>query len=211
MIKKIMFKAWKTEDFLNHVIKIQGRFIKVLVVISLCLIVGWMSAPSRIRIFIPPDLSSGATVKADQILASTAYNFAYVVWQEVNTWRNTGEADYKNNLGAYQYYLTKQFLSDLEEDQNELESSGQLDRIRYMTGLSGAAFDPSFVKALSNNSWEVDLTMRVTEYKNNQIVKDVEILYPLKITRSDVAQSMNPYGLVLAGFASEPQRIKTYV
>jgi len=39
----------------------------------------------------------------------------------------------------------------------------------------------------------------------------VEILYPLKVTRMNVSQDKNPYGLVLAGYVSAPMRLKTYI
>lgn len=53
--------------------------------------------------------------------------------------------------------------------------------------------------------------MRLTEFKNGQAVKDVEILYPLKITRVNVSQQNNPYGLAIAGFISNPERLRTYI
>jgi hypothetical protein len=80
-----------------------------------------------------------------------------------------------------------------------------------MQGIAGAAYDSSLIKKISDNTWEVDLKMRLTEYKNSQPVKDVEILYPIKVTRLDVSQRYNPYGLALAGFAYEPVRLKTYI
>jgi hypothetical protein len=53
--------------------------------------------------------------------------------------------------------------------------------------------------------------MRLLEYKNNQIVKDVQLLYPLKVIRVNIAQVDNPYGLALAGFISPPVRLKTTI
>jgi hypothetical protein len=92
-----------------------------------------------------------------------------------------------------------------------LKTTGQLQRIRYLQGLSGAAYDSYNVKKIGNDTWEVNLKMRLTEFKNNQTVKDVEIIYPLKVTRINVSQQSNPYGLALAGFVTDPQRQKTYV
>jgi hypothetical protein len=87
----------------------------------------------------------------------------------------------------------------------------QVQRIRYLQGLSGAAYDSINVKKIGNDTWEVDLRMRLTEIKNNQVIKDVEIIYPIRITRTNVSPQNNPYGLALAGFISEPQRQKTYI
>ena len=69
---------------------------------------------------------------------------------------------------------------------SELKAAGQIQRQRFIQGISGAAYDPENVKKIGTDTWEVDLNVRLMEYKNNEPVKDVEILYPLKVTRRDV-------------------------
>ena len=118
---------------------------------------------------------------------------------------------YQKNILRYRPYLTQKFKENLLTNNSDLKISGQLNRIRYLQGLNGAAFNVENIKKLSPNSWEVDLSMRLTEFKNNQIVKDVEILYPIKVVRQNVSVENNPYGLALAGFASSPTRLKSYI
>ena len=211
--KKIqpMFNAWKKQDQDASLIRVQWKLIMLLFGLCTLITLGWMSAPSRLRIFIPPDMSSAVTQKADSIAAPSVYSFAYQVWRSINEWPQNGGDDYKLNIRTYWYYLSPQFQSDLLQDQTDLQASGQLQRQRYVQGVAGAAYDPANVKQLNKDTWEVDLKMRLTEYANHQIVKDVEIIYPLKVTRMDIAERLNPYGLVLAGFVSEPQRLKVYV
>ncbi|MEO8402574.1 MAG: PFL_4703 family integrating conjugative element protein [Gammaproteobacteria bacterium] len=203
--------AWRKEDADANVIRLQKKFIGILCVISLGLYIGWMRAPSDLTIHIPPDIQNGATIKVGNIPTSLIYSFAYEIWQEMNYWPQDGELDYQKNIHTYWSYLTPQFKSDLLAEYEDLKISGQAQRIRYLQGMNGAAFDPVNVKKLGNDTWEVDLKMRMTEYKNNQPVKDVEILYPLKVTRINVSPKNNPYGLALAGFAAEPVRLKTYI
>ena len=97
------------------------------------------------------------------------------------------------------------------QELTELKATGQLQRQRFMQGISGAAYSPENVKKIGADTWEVDLNVRLMEFKNNQPVKDVEILYPLKITRREVSHNDNPYGLALAGFMTPPVRGKTYI
>lgn len=203
--------AWHKEDADRELIKMQKYMIGILLVICLMAYVGWMTSPSRLTIYIPPDIQNGATTKVDAIPESLIYSFAYEVWQELNYWSENGELDYEKNLTVYRSYLTPQFNAELQQEYEELKKSGQLQRIRYIQGLNGAAYDSMNIKKLNSNSWEVDLKMRLTEYKNNQPVKDVEIIYPLKITRMHVSSHNNPYGLGIAGFISEPKRINTYI
>jgi integrating conjugative element protein (TIGR03746 family) len=211
MIKKLLFTAWKKEDQDRQLINLQSKIILLLFILCLFSFIGWMSAPSRLTVYIPPDISNGATMKAGEIPNPLVYSFVYEVWQEINYWPNEGTQDYPANLRTYWSYFTPGFKGDLTQDMEDLKNSGQIQRQRFLQGITGAAFDPINVKKLSDNTWEVDLKMRLTEYRNNQPVKDIEILYPLKVTRINVSQANNPYGLMLAGFVSEPVRLKTYI
>ncbi len=204
-------QAWRKEDADAEVIQLQKYAIILFFVLCLVISFGWTTSPSRLTIYVPPDIQNGATIKVGTIPDPLVYSFAYEVWQEVNYWPTDGEMDYKTNLINYAPYLTPLFKEELLQDYTELKAAGQLQRNRYLQGLSGAAYDAVNVKQLSRNSWEVDLTMRLTEYKNNQPVKDVEIIYPLKVIRSNVSPRHNPYGLAIAGFLSEPRRTTTYI
>jgi integrating conjugative element protein (TIGR03746 family) len=204
-------QAWKKEDADEQIIKLQKRFIGILCVLSVAFFIGWITSPSRLTLYLPPDIQNGATLKAGSIPDPLVYSFAYEIWQELNYWSSENGDDYQKNIHTYLPYLTSQFKSELLQDNLDLKASGQTQRIRYLQGLSGAAYDSINVKKLGNDTWEVDLKMRLTEFKNNQAVKDVEIIYPLKVTRVNVSQQNNPYGLALAGFVSEPLRQKTYI
>ncbi len=206
-----LFNAWKKEDRDGQIMRLQKQCIFLLLGICLLAFVGWMTSLSRLTVYIPPDISNGATLKAGEIPLPLIYSFAYQIWQEINYWPEEGTQNYAANLHAYWSYLTPQFTADLLANFADLKAAGQVQRQRFLQGIDGAAYDTSNVKKLSNDTWEVDLKMRLTEYKNNQLVKDVEILYPLKVTRTSVSQANNPYGLVLAGFTSAPIRLKTNI
>lgn len=206
-----LFDAWKKEDRDAVLIRAQRGFILILFALGILLGVGWMMAPSHLRIYIPPDISNGATMKVNEIPNPLIYSFAYELWQELNYWPDESGQDYPKNLHTYAAYLMPPFQAELLQEYAELRATGQVQRQRFIQGVSGAAYEPSHVKKISNDTWEVDLSMHLMEYKNNQPVKDVEILYPLKITRRDVSESDNPYGLAIAGYVSPPVRLKTTI
>lgn len=206
-----LFNAWKKQDRDSALIFAQAIFIGVLFLLCALLCVGWMSAPSRLRVYIPPDISSGATLKLSEIPSPLIYSFTYEVWQELNYWPEDGSKDYPKKLHTFAAYLTPEFQTQLTQEYKDLLATGQIQRQRFIQGVAGSAYDITRVKKLSNDSWEVDLKVRLMEYKNNQLVKDTEILYPLKIIRHDVSNSLNPYGLAISGFTSAPQRLKTYI
>jgi integrating conjugative element protein (TIGR03746 family) len=205
----LSLNAWKKEDRDAALIRALRGVIGLLFVLSLILAAGWMTAPSHLRIYIPPDISNGATIKINEVPNPLIYSFAYELWQEMNYWPQDGSQDYGKNLTAYAAYLTPDFQQVLRQELVDLKAAGQLQRQRFMQGISGAAYDVQNVKKVSRDTWEVDLHVRLMEFKNNQPVKDIEVLYPLKITRREVSHQDNPYGLALAGFMFAPVREKT--
>jgi integrating conjugative element protein (TIGR03746 family) len=205
----LSFNAWKKEDRDLALIRTLQGGIGILLVLCLILAAGWMSAPSHLRIYIPPDISNGATLKVNEVPNPLIYSFAYELWQEINYWPEDSGQNYAKNIKTYAAYLTPGFQQSLLQELAELKASGQLQRQRYLQGISGAAYTPENVKKLGPDTWEVDLRVRLMEFKNNQPVKDVEILYPIKVTRREVSHNDNPYGLALAGFIAPPVRGKT--
>lgn len=203
--------AWKKEDKDAAVITAQKRCIWIIVGLCALFCVGWMRSPSQMTIHVPPDISNGATFKVNEIPTSFIYSFAYEIWQGVNYWSEDGTKDYPKNVRVYAAYLTPKFQAELLQEYEELKTSGQVQRQRTLQGLSGAAFESVSVKKLSADSWEIDLKMRLKEYKNNQVVKDIEVLYPLKAIRWDISSQNNPYGLAIDGFISPPVRLKTNI
>jgi integrating conjugative element protein (TIGR03746 family) len=203
--------AWKKEEADREIIQLQKRLMGVLCVFSLAFFIGWITAPSRLTVYVPPDIQNGATLKVGTIPSPLIYSFAYEVWQELNYWPEDKGETYLKNIRAYGSYLTPAFKAELLEEDTHLKASGQIQRIRYLQGLNGAAYDPLNVKKLSHDTWEVNLKMRLTEFKNNQAVKDIEMIYRLKVTRVNVSPQNNPYGFALAGFVAPPERQKTYI
>jgi len=206
-----LFNAWKKEDRDIALIRAQSKFIAILFMLCILFCIGWISAPSRLQIYIPPDISNGATLKVNEIPNPLIYAFAYELWQEINYWPEDGSRNYAKNLHTYAAYLTPEFQAALTQELNELTVAGQIQRQRIIQGVAGAAYDVSSVKKLNSDTWVVNLKVRLMEYKNNQLVKDIEVIYPLKITRHDISNSNNPYGLAIAGFASAPVRVKAYI
>jgi integrating conjugative element protein (TIGR03746 family) len=203
--------AWKKEDRDAALIRTLRGGMILLFLLCLVLAAGWMTAPSHLRIYIPPDISNGATLKVNEIPNPLIYSFAYELWQEINYWPEEGEQNYGKNIKSYAAYLTPEFQRTLWQELAELKAAGQLQRQRFIQGISGAAYNSENVKKIGSDTWEVDLNVRLMEFKNNQPVKDIEVIYPLKITRREVSYQDNPYGLALAGFISPPVRGKTNI
>ncbi len=205
-----MFKVWK-------IIESDRRVIILLVVSLVCLLLmnimlwfGWKNAPNKIRVYIPPNLSTGISQKIGEIPKSNIHAFAFNIWQLLNTWSENGETDYRQSLANLRNYLTPQFRERLQHDYQQRKDDGQLLRIRYLQGINGIHFQEDNVQELEHGVWEVTLPMRLVEWVKDLKVKDIKIEYKLRIVRFNVSQQHNPWGLAIAGFVTEPTRIQKY-
>ncbi|MFN7097988.1 MAG: PFL_4703 family integrating conjugative element protein [Gammaproteobacteria bacterium] len=205
------FTLWKKMDADNQLIKALWCVIGIMVCVNTLLMIGWQSAPHRLTVYIPPDITQGATVKPGNIPASDVYAFAFQIFTAINTWSLVGEKDYPEAIHDYRYYLTTHFYNALQADYHERSQDGSLSRTRMMSGFSGMGYQDVSVKILGKNTWEVDLTMHVVEEVGNSVVKDVLITYPMRVVRVDTSIALNPWGLALDGFVSDPVRVKTFV
>ena len=72
-IKTFLFHQWRHTDQQQALIKSLWIVIIILVILNGLMWLGWKSAPDRIRVYLPPDLSSGALVTPGAIPKSTIY------------------------------------------------------------------------------------------------------------------------------------------
>ncbi len=171
-IRKYIFNAWKQDDMQEMVIKLQSKTIYILISICLMLGLGWMHSPSNMTVYTPPDLSNGITQKVKSIPKAYIASFAAELWQEINYWQSDSGNEYSQNIHNYWAYLSPTFRTELLQESDDLKTAGQLQRQRMMQFQSNTSDETALVKQLSADSWEVDITMRITEIKNNQVIKN---------------------------------------
>jgi len=118
--------------------------------------------------------------------------------------------DHKNNIKEYRYYLTPEYRDTLNQDYDtSLASQNLLDSIQTFAPYSESGNNQT-VKQLSDNSWEVDLILRVTRYKDSAILMDALYDYKVKVVATAQSVQYNPWGLAVAGIISKT-RLKTFV
>lgn len=183
----------------------------VIGVLILFCILFWMSANSARevqRVYIPPDLRSGATVTLNDVQEPTAYSFAISIFQYLNTWLEDGSIDYPARVNELTAYITPNFMQWLKEDIQRRNNRGELSRrTRTVTVINAGAYDDSRVDVINENNFVVWLDLRIKETHRGVPVKTVDIRYPLRVVKSDVSLEFNPWGLQLNGFNGNPSRI----
>ena len=178
--------------------------IGTMVLINVFLWIGWRNASSDIRIHIPPDIRSGAVVNADEISSVNVYSFASYIFQQIYRWHENGVKNYGQQIFNVSPYLTPVFRSELIKDMEKRRQQGELTgRVRFIQEMPGHGYEERRVDLLDDNNWIVWLDYNIQEFVNGMQVKNVNIRYPLRITRFDVDPESNPWGLALAGFSGK--------
>jgi integrating conjugative element protein (TIGR03746 family) len=186
-----------------------ARLIKLLVILNVAqfvviigLLVSILTIPTRFTFHIPPDLSNGTTLKANKVPNAYVGQFAFYIWQLINNWQNNAAIDSKNAVTQYQYYLSPSFKYQLKKQDQSLQERGELaGRTRVIRAVSNAM--PKVTK-ISSDKWQVELTVRDSEYVNGIVVKDKNIVYSLIVQQFNGNAQFNPFGLVLDGYSKAP-------
>ncbi len=208
-----MFKAWKKIDQQGAAIKSLWLVIAVLVVANFYVVTRLANVPNTLRVYVPPSViaGSGAKLKPNEVPSTTVYGFAFEIFSTINSWPTSGEEDYKKNISEYRNYLSPAFKRALFEDAQNREASGALMRTRIVSGIANMGYDANSVQYKGNNTWSVNLKLHLLETVDNNTTKDVFIEYPLLVKRVAMPITLNPWGLVIIGYASSPTRIKTII
>lgn len=178
--------------------------IGTLVLINAFMWIGWRNASSDIRIHIPPDIRSGAIINADEISDVNVYSFANYIFQQIYRWQENGVKNYGEQIFNVSPYLTPGFREELIKDMEMRSKNGELTgRVRFIQAIPGQGYEERRVDLLDDSHWTVWLDFNIQEYVNSMQVKNVNIRYPLRVTRFEVDPETNPWGLALDGFSGK--------
>lgn len=177
--------------------------------IILALWFGWSQAPKQLRVYVPPDLRSGAVLAAEEVPAANVYAFAFYIFQQLNRWPDNGATDYGSAIFRISPYLTPRYRNDLIADMELKARRGELAyRVRGVHEVPGHGYEERRVDVLSRDAWIVWLDLDLMESVKGMAVKQTTIRYPIRVVRQAIDPEMNPWGLALDGYASDgPRRL----
>ena len=199
----------------QNLLAAKNQTIKVLIMaliiptgIALIMGIGWMTAPNRITLHYPPDLSRGESLGIQEVPKPNVHAFTFYIFQQLNRWPENGEKDYLSKIHTLKSYLTPGCFQDRLDDYDHKKARNELaGRERAVWEIPGRGFSNKRVIATSNSSWWVSLDLHVTETYRGEKVKNRLINYPLRVVRYDVDPELNPWGLAIDCFASAPRNI----
>jgi len=180
----------------------------LLLVVIFILAFGWVNAAREIWVNIPPDLSSGAKLKPGNNPEHIVYDFALNIFQQLQRWKKSGDKDYTENIAKYASYLTPQYVAFLKRDYERRRQKGELtNRERTVQQLPGVLYDSKRVQKYGDHSWVVFLDLELNETYQGEEIKHLYIRYPVMVKTYDVDRQLNPWGLALDGYYTDPEKI----
>lgn len=211
-----LFDTWKQIDFQRQRIRMLWGFIAILVFVNVLLwrgIVGIQGQLQHQRVYVTPaSVVQGGYHRLNMIPNAFVAGFAYQLFVAINTWSENARKDYKNNIFRYRFYLTPTYRQALLKDFNARDNSGNLfDSIQTLAPYHDKdAVSGMQVKRVSEGSWIVRLSLRVTRYKNGSVLMDALYTYQVRVVQTAQSIQYNPWGLALAGLVSKT-RVKTFI
>lgn len=184
----------------------------VLVVLLIGSLVAWDRARQDLRVIVPPDLRSGASLDANEVTETSVYAFGYYIFQQLNRWPHNGEKEYPEAIYRLKHYMTPEFEGEVLADLKYKGKGGELtSRTRAVQEVPGSGYAEHRVETLGNGVWVVHLDLQIIESVQGMRVKDTQVRYPLRVVRYPVDPERNPWGLALDGFTGNPERLATEV
>lgn len=160
--------------------------------------------------YLPPDLSRGTIVQPGEVPEPYVYSFANMVFQSINSWSN-GQTDYINRINDNSRYLSTAFRNELENDYQRLLSRHGINelskRSRTLTLSEAYPYSPDSVEALIDGQWAVTLVYHITEYVGKTPVKNTLMQIPLTVLKTTADPKANEFGLKIAGFSGNVERL----
>ena len=210
MLKKL-FDAHTIADFKEQKIKMLWAFIVMLMGINGCLFIAMLNINSSLhhqQLYITPaEVTQGGYYQTNVIPNAIVYGFTYEIFVAINTFANNGIKDDQANIIKYKYYLSPDYASYLQGDLKKSTNSGELlDTVQTLSPYGTPSNND--VKQVDDNTWIVDLPLRVTHYKDATVIMDAVYDYQIRVVRTASSITFNPWGLAIDGVVSST-RVKT--
>ncbi len=168
-------------------------------------IYGLSVATNEITVRIPPDYSKGVLLNPNTFPKSALYAGTYMIFQNLQFWKNDGQDDYKRNLDAYSCYTNAPMKKWLEDDYAEKNRARELFRRTRNISLAGV-YNDNLVQEVGNGVWRVWLDIQIKDYLSNELFKQTTVRYPFQIAVDN--RSCNPLGIAIDSMFSNPVRIQ---
>jgi hypothetical protein len=205
-----VFDYWKKIDALNHMNRLLLGAVASLLIIVLGLLVIIALAPKRVEFWLTPSMmENGGLIQAGHVPKEYVHGFASTLIPTLNTWSKAGKKEFSENLQAFHYYFTPRFKQVMQDTCKAYEDAQFFNRIQ--TASLYRFMEPSDVKPIGKNTWEVHLLLRITQRLNNKspmVIADKVVDYHFRIVKVAISKLHNPFELAIDGYTKPEVLVK---
>ncbi len=180
-----------------------------LVLSQLVAYAGWWHASGTQRLSLPPQLRYGATLQSGEIQPWEVYVFAGYIHQQINNWTDNGARDNLKNIQRLSAFLSPDYRYWLTREHQRHETQFR-NRQRSVSPVPGSYGNAS-VRPLGKDAWQVVLDIRLRDYLESRLYKDIDVRYFLEVAWLDVDPETNEWGLVLNRQSRPPERLRSHL
>lgn len=195
-----MFKYWKKIDELHHINRILLATIFGLMFIISGLMLTIITTPKRFEFWLTPQMAAnGGLMKSDQVSDEYVQGFVSTLLPLINTWNN--DKDFTKHLHDFHYYFTPNFHEHLVKTMHAYKEAQLFNRIQ--TASLYRFIEPSDIKRLGKNAWEVHLLLHLTQRlntKNPMLISDKVVEYFIRVIKVNESHLLNPFELMIDGY-----------
>ena len=195
-----MFKYWKKIDELHHINRILLATIFGLMLIISGLILTIITTPKRFEFWLTPQMAAnGGLMKPDQVSDEYVQGFVSTLLPLMNTWNN--DKDFTKHLHDFHYYFTSNFHEHLVKTMHAYKEAQLFNRIQ--TASLYRFIEPSDIKRLGKNAWEIHLILHLTQRlntKNPLLISDKVVEYFIRVIKVNESRLLNPFELMIDGY-----------
>ncbi|MCD8549900.1 MAG: TIGR03746 family integrating conjugative element protein [Shewanella xiamenensis] len=203
-LPKKYYKAEAEEQ--SHILTLRVGGVTLAVLLGMSLYAA-SKIPDEITVHNPPNMEVGSTRKLKEIPQYSLYSTALYIWQQINT-ANDMSKDYRNNVELkFSNYISPEFGRELVAASEREDKANKTGISREFREMDGATWSEQRVFKLTPDKWVVYVDGTIKERLAGQVVREVNIRYPLVLERADYNPAKNPTGLKIVGFHEQPKRL----
>lgn len=180
----------------------------ILSIVCIWLISALISIPREIQVRIPPDHTKGLLLNQSHYPNSALYSNAFMIFTSIQYWSEDGETDYKKNIQDYRCYIGTDMKHWLEQDYSRKKADNEINQRTRVLSMA-SPYQDSYIREAGNGTWYVWLDVMVREYYIGELVKEIRMVYPLRISRDN--RDCNPVDIAVDGLFDNPTRVDTEV
>lgn len=200
-----MSKYAHVDDNLNaHIRTLRWTVVALIILLGITTI-GLYGANRTHRLSLPPRLTYGADIQTDVIHPWEVYSFAGYIWQFMNRCEHDCSTELPERQERMTTFITSSFAAELKRDRSTRLAELK-DRTRYMLPIR--TWNSSLVSQTESGHWHVTLDVTLVETLRGVEIKRTPVRYTLRVALLRVDPEFNPWGLIIDGFASPPQRLE---